>query len=52
MSEFGNQLKRLKGTAARAGVRAMVYLQEGTPGSAIRLAERWVGAGNVVVFTL
>ncbi|MCL5058255.1 MAG: right-handed parallel beta-helix repeat-containing protein [Actinobacteria bacterium] len=51
LARFGRQLKTLRAAAVQAGgVRAMYYLEEGTPLKAINLAKRWLGADNVFTF--
>jgi hypothetical protein len=47
---FGRQLQILKSAAREQGVKAMMYLEEGTPEAVIKLAKKWLGAENVVIF--
>jgi len=39
-----------RAAADHAGVRAMYYLEDGTPEAAINMAKRWFGEGNVFTF--
>jgi hypothetical protein len=50
LGTFGTQLRILKVAAQEEGVRAMMYLEAGTPEEAIKLAVRWLGEEIVVVF--
>lgn len=52
LGNFGRQLNVLKAEADQRNVRAMVYLQRGTPESAVRVAQRRLGAENVIIFDL
>jgi hypothetical protein len=49
LGKFGRQLQILKKAAEERDVSAKMYLEEGTPQSAIDLAKRWLGDGNVIV---
>jgi len=50
LSELGSKLKVLSGTAEQAGVKAMYFFEKGTPEAAIKLAQKWLGKENAVVF--
>jgi hypothetical protein len=52
LADLGLKLKVLSGVAERIGVRAMYFFEKGTPLEAIRLAEKWLGKDNVVVFEM
>jgi hypothetical protein len=47
LSQLGTKLKVLASAAERAGVQAQYYFQRGTSPEAFRLAEKWLGKGNV-----
>jgi RHS repeat-associated protein len=49
LSHLGTQLKVLAGAAGRAGVSAQYYFAKGTPDEAVRLAQKWLGKGNVFI---
>jgi hypothetical protein len=50
LAKFGRQLQILKAAASLANTPARMYLERGTPQSAIDLAIKWLGAENVVIF--
>ncbi|MFC8192362.1 polymorphic toxin-type HINT domain-containing protein [Cellulomonas sp. NPDC057328] len=50
LSRFGTALQNAKAAADQAGVRAMYYLEEGTPTTAVDLARKWFGDENVFTF--
>lgn len=50
LSKWGMHLQRLKAVGKERGVRVMAYLEEGTPDEAIRLAKKWLGDENVMLF--
>jgi hypothetical protein len=52
LSKFGSQLKIARYAADQAGVAAQYYLAEGTPQSAVNLAEKYFGAENVHTFSI
>ena len=47
LSRLGTRLKVLAGAAEQAGVKAQYYFARGTSLEAFRLAEKWLGKGNV-----
>ena len=47
LADFGTKLKVLAGAAQEAGVQAQYFLAKGTPVAAFKLAEKWLGKGNV-----
>jgi hypothetical protein len=47
LSQLGTQLKVLAAAAEQAGVKAQYYFARGTSIEAFRLAEKWLGKGNV-----
>jgi RHS repeat-associated protein len=47
LSQLGTQLKVLAAAAEQAGVRAQYFFARGTSPEAFRLAEKWLGKGNV-----
>lgn len=51
LAKFGEKCHILKYAAEQQGVRAQVYLEEGTPESALSLARKILGEGNVHTFT-
>ncbi|WP_245238411.1 PrsW family glutamic-type intramembrane protease [Streptomyces roseochromogenus] len=51
LAKFGEKCHILKYAAEQQGVRAQVYLEEGTPESALNLARKILGEGNVHTFT-
>jgi RsiW-degrading membrane proteinase PrsW (M82 family) len=51
LAKFGEKCHILKYAAEQQGVRAQVYLEEGTPEPALRLARKILGDGNVHTFT-
>jgi hypothetical protein len=51
-AKFGQALKVAKYAADQAGVAAVYYLDEGTPESAIKQAQKVFGAENVHTFKL
>ncbi|MCT7351016.1 PrsW family intramembrane metalloprotease [Streptomyces sp. 15-116A] len=51
LAKFGEKLHILKYAAEQRGVRAQVYLEEGTPDSALALARKVLGDANVHTFT-
>jgi filamentous hemagglutinin len=50
LAKFGRPPQIHKKVPEERGVSAKMYLEEGTPQSAIDLAKRWLGEGNVIVF--
>jgi RHS repeat-associated protein len=50
LAQLGGKLKVLAGAAEQAGVKAMYFFEKGTPEAAVRLAQKWLGKENVVVF--
>ena len=50
LSRFGRQLQVLKEVAKQNGTVAQMYLEEGTPETAINLAKKWLGEANVFTF--
>lgn len=51
LAKFGEKCHILKYAAEQRGVRAQVYLEDGTPDSALALARRILGDANVHTFT-
>ncbi|MGV9698146.1 hypothetical protein ACWDTR_20610 [Streptomyces sp. NPDC003470] len=51
LAKFGEKCHILKYAAEQQGVRAKVYLEEGTPDSALALARKILGDANVHTFT-
>ncbi|MFF9405774.1 hypothetical protein ACF1B0_09580 [Streptomyces anandii] len=51
LAKFGEKCHILRYAAEQRGVRAQVYLEEGTPESALNLARKILGDGNVHTFT-
>ncbi|MBL7488079.1 hypothetical protein I6A60_10515 [Frankia sp. AgB1.9] len=49
-ADFGHRLQISRAAADKAGVRAIYYLEEGTPESAISQAKGRFGDENVFVF--
>jgi RHS repeat-associated protein len=47
LSRLGTRLKVLAAAAEEAGVKAQYFFARGTPVEAFRLAEKWLGKGNV-----
>jgi RHS repeat-associated protein len=50
LAQFGSQLKVLRASAEAAGQKALYYFEQGTPKEVIRLAEKWLGKENVILF--
>lgn len=50
LAKFGQKTSILKWCADKAGVRAKMYLAEGTPQSVIEIATKWLGSENVIIF--
>lgn len=51
LAKFGEKCHILKYAAEQRGVRAQVYLEEGTPDAALALARKILGDANVHTFT-
>lgn len=51
LAKFGDKTHILKWAAEQNGVRAQMYLEEGTPESALNLARKILGNANVHTFT-
>ncbi|MFG3101576.1 PrsW family glutamic-type intramembrane protease [Streptomyces sp. NPDC048182] len=51
LAKFGEKCHILKYAAEQRGVRAQVYLEEGTPDAALAVARRILGDANVHTFT-
>ncbi|MBE8474122.1 hypothetical protein [Streptomyces justiciae] len=51
LAKFGEKCHILKYAAEQQGVRAQVYLEEGTPEPALKLARKILGDANVHTFT-
>ncbi len=52
MAKLGNNLKISKYEADQRGVKAVYYLEEGTPDSVIKQAQKWFGMENVITFKM
>lgn len=50
LAKFGEKCHILKYAAEQNGVRAQIYLEQGTPESALNLARKILGNENVHVF--
>jgi hypothetical protein len=50
LAELGRHLQKLKAAADEKRVRAIMYLEEGTPEVVINLAKKWLGKENVIKF--
>ncbi|GIW83948.1 MAG: hypothetical protein KatS3mg106_461 [Gemmataceae bacterium] len=50
LAELGRHLQKLKAAADEKRVRAIMYLEEGTPEVVIDLAKEWLGKENVIKF--